>query len=105
VDHSDWVQATGSYLAGRGGFRPINPKLLAKAQSAKTSANTIDRRLRKLTALVARITISPAPPAVPRRKAPKRYPAQALSDLQYWYGSASQRTASDRIKHFFHGPR
>jgi hypothetical protein len=103
MNNADWLQATGSAYAGRGGFRPVNPKLLALA---KPKDNATDRRLRKLTALVARITTSPAPPPVPRRrKVPAHYPAQALSDLQYWYGSASQRTASDRTKHYFHGPR
>jgi hypothetical protein len=103
MNNADWVQATGSAYAGRGGFRPINPKLLALAKPKDNSA--IDRRLRKLSLQLARASMPLAPPAPPRRKAPARYPARTLSDCAYWYGSNAERIASDSVKHLFHGPR
>jgi hypothetical protein len=97
------MQATGSAYAGRGGFRPINPKLLALTKPKDN--NVTDRRLRKLSLQLARASMPSAPQAPPRRKAPARYSARTLSDCEYWYGTQAQRIASDRTKHYFHGPR
>ena len=103
MDHQDWLQATGSAYAGRGGFRPVNPKLLALTKPK--DSNAIDRRLRRLSLQLARASLPLPAPAAPRRKAPARYSARTLSDCEYWYGTQAQRIASDRTKHYFHGPK
>jgi hypothetical protein len=61
VDHADWVNATGSWIAGRGGYRPINPKLLpqlttkAAQLTAKPSPST--RAYRRLVLTLAQASL------------------------------------------------
>jgi hypothetical protein len=58
MDHTDWMRMTGSYMAGRGGYRPVNPKMLGRSASHTRSAKSSDhlaRQMRRLTVQVARL--------------------------------------------------
>jgi hypothetical protein len=55
VNASDWVQATGHPIVGRGNSRPINPRYLATKAPAKMSA-AFARSARQVLLRAARLT-------------------------------------------------
>lgn len=58
MDHTDdWLHATGSWIAGRGGYRPINPKLLPGLKTKARPAKSLARQTRRTILAVHEATL------------------------------------------------
>ena len=97
--NTDWIDASGSWNAGRGGHRPVNPRLLAtlraKEAPPKAKPNSSSRAYRRLVVSVAQASLRELPNAGGSIPAQARQPCRHDSARTMAPGKRPRRKNAD----------